>query len=174
MKNQLTYESVPELVDHIVENHHNYIRNTIPHLLAEVYKLAINHGDLYPFMKRVFILFSQIKSVLESNMTSEENIVFPFIKVLDKNDDHYTDLKLLPLLINQVKEEHEFTAILMNKIRNTTNNYEIKAGYCMAMQLAIASLKSFECNLLIHIDLENNILFDGAIAMQSRLFKASA
>ncbi len=55
MKNQLINHRISEVVNNIIENHHNYIGKTIPHLLRR-YIRAINHADQYPFMKRVLRL----------------------------------------------------------------------------------------------------------------------
>jgi regulator of cell morphogenesis and NO signaling len=172
MNNLPAGECTGEMVDYIVENHHTYIRKTLPHLLSEIYKIAISHGDKYPFMKRVFILFSQVKFELELNMKREEETIFPFLISLDTS--RLYDEEFISSGINMVKEEHEFLVNLMSKIRKVTSDYTISSVDCLAMQLVIASLKSFESNLLIHIELENKFLFDKLNLINPVKLKASA
>ena len=48
-----TPQSRPELVDHIVAQHHGYLREELPPLAALVDKVAQAHGDAHPELAEV-------------------------------------------------------------------------------------------------------------------------
>src|SRR6185295_4927799 len=76
--------SLTELVDHILEKHHHYVKENLPVILEHLEKVAYKHGDSFPEMKKIAELFTAVKRDFEQHMMKEEIILFPRIKVLEK------------------------------------------------------------------------------------------
>ena len=139
--------STSELADYIVNVHHSYVNQNVPLILNYLFKVASKHGDRFPFMKKVFVIFSQVRTELNHHMVKEEELVFPV----------------------QIEEEHDVAGSLLNKIRELTNNYEAPDHACTTFRLVLNLLREFEADLHKHVYLENHILFPRAIEFSSKL-----
>ena len=155
--------SLTELSEYIIRVHHGYVKQNIPQIDAYLSKLALKHGDTYPYLKEVYALFSELQQELTQHMLKEERILFPRIKQLEffGSTQFTADAFLSP--INIMEEEHDHAGTLMQKIREITSNYEAPEQACTTHRVALAALKGFEEDLHQHVHLENNILFPKAI-----------
>lgn len=156
--------SLSTLANYIVETHHAYVRRNMPLISGYLFKIATKHGDKFPYMKRVFVLFTQVRTELESHLSKEEEVVFPAIKKLEQQRAE-SAVTYMHEPIRVMEDEHEVAGTLLQKIRELTNNYEMPDGSCTTFRLAINALKDFESNLHQHVHLENNILFPKAISL---------
>ncbi len=72
------------LIDYILNNHHKYVKNAIPVILQHTRKVASVHGELHPEVVEVAKLFEIVSEGMTQHMKKEEEILFPFIKQLEK------------------------------------------------------------------------------------------
>ncbi|MBK8128123.1 MAG: hemerythrin domain-containing protein [bacterium] len=72
------------LVDNILNQHHEYLRNTLPHLGEMAEKVHNVHGENHPELLDILQTFAGIFHELDSHMYKEENILFPAIKRLEQ------------------------------------------------------------------------------------------
>lgn len=156
------------LVEHIVANHHAYIRKTSPALKAYLQKVCSVHGEKYPELWEIKELFEGSVSELTSHMQKEEQILFPFIKELERAQTHQENLPVsqfghIQNPIAMMEEEHEKEGNRFKKIAVLTNHYQHPKGACQTFQVTYSMLRDFESDLHKHIHLENNILFPKAI-----------
>lgn len=157
--------SLTGLTEYITSKHHTYFRKNIPLILNYLLKVATRHGDRYPYMKRVFILFTQMRTELEFHLDKEEQVVFRKIRAVEQQPLAETHADYFQSAILLMEGEHEIAGTLMSKIRELTNNYEAPEDACTTFTLALNSLKAFEADLHQHVHLENNILFPRALAL---------
>ena len=160
--------SLATLTDYIIESHHAYVRKNIPLILGYLLKIATKHGDRFPYMKKVFLLFIEVRTELQTHMQKEEEIVFPLIRSLERHDES-AKAPDLDESVALLENEHEAAGTLMQKIRDLTGNYEAPEGACTTFKLALNALKAFEVDLHTHVHLENNILFPKAKKMYLRV-----
>ena len=162
------------LADYIVNTHHRYVTQSIPLLFDIVQKVARVHGQEHPETVQVSKLFLQVMDEINRHMMKEENILFPYIKMLA--DAKRSGGKIKPSQfgtvqnpINMMEHEHDVVGELMHEIRRVTANYELPAGACNSYRYSYAKLNEFEEDLHQHIHLENNILFPKAIQLEQEL-----
>jgi regulator of cell morphogenesis and NO signaling len=171
--------SVGELINHIVNKHHSYVKESMPDILAHLQKVASKHGGRYPEAIKILELFEEVKFEMEQHMVKEEHILFPRIKAIDEthrtksHKTHYDDI-FLSAPINIMETEHEKTGDALHQIREFTNNYLPPEDACTTHRLTYAELKEFEHNLHQHVHLENNVLFPKAIELQKEIEKVLA
>jgi regulator of cell morphogenesis and NO signaling len=162
-----TEMSQSQLVNHIIVQHHYYVRKTMPVILAHLEKIAYKHGALYPYMIRVRDLFQEVQQEMTKHMQKEELVLFPRIVEMEKaqnNDQLFAfDENYISGPISMMEMEHEMAGDKMFEIRGLTNSYEIPAGACTTFQVCLSELKEFEEDLHEHVHLENNILFPRAL-----------
>ncbi|HVP41912.1 MAG TPA: DUF542 domain-containing protein, partial [Terriglobales bacterium] len=69
-----------ELVDHIVNQHHTYVKNEVPRLQALIAKVVGVHAKNHPELEQVQVAFSELANELAAHLMKEEQILFPYVK----------------------------------------------------------------------------------------------
>lgn len=171
-ENDFSKFSLTQLVDYILKNHHSYVKENLPLIQQHLEKVSLKHGDAYPQMKRIKVLFDEIKRDLEQHMMKEEVILFPRIKKLESsvNERNLAEENLiLKGPIDVMEYEHETAGKIMEEIKTLSNNYTPPGNACTTFRLSLDELKLFENDLHRHVHLENNILFPKALTLTKKL-----
>jgi regulator of cell morphogenesis and NO signaling len=155
------------LVAYIVGNHHAYVRDTLPVLLAHTQKIASVHGERRPELNEVAALFAAVNDEMTSHMYKEEAILFPYIVRMASAVAEGRAVPPAPFgtvdnPIRMMEAEHESAGGAMARIRELTNDYAVVDEDCMTFRSCMAELRAFEQDLHAHVHLENNILFPKA------------
>jgi len=149
------------LVDFIVQNHHAYVRNATPELEALLDKVCSRHGNDSLELLKVREYFLDLSEELSAHMEKEEKVLFPLIKRLELHLNEGTPLeKVIQGPIAAMEDEHESAGDLIKQIRYLSNNYTPPDFACPTFKITYQRLKEFDQDLMRHIHLENNILFE--------------
>jgi regulator of cell morphogenesis and NO signaling len=162
------------LVDYIVNNHHSYVRQTLPVVYLHAEKVARVHGDRHPEVVRLFDLFSKVSHELLDHMRKEEMLLFPYIRSLVEAQSLGVAPSAPPFgsvrnPIRIMEEDHLVAGDELRAIRELTNNYTPPEDACMTYRVLYQELHDFESDLHRHVHLENNILFPKATALEAKL-----
>ena len=100
--------------------------------------------------------------------------MFPNIKQLVKKRSHaekmmYTTFGLIEESVIVMKKGHQAAGKDMWLIHELTNHYMLPEDACSSYKYLFKKMKEFEDDLLLHVHLENNILFPKAIAVDEEL-----
>ena len=160
------------LADHIEQNHHRYVRTVVPSILEHAEKVARVHGPVRPELVRVATLFAHLANDLESHMTREEQVLFPYIKALvharrENSNVPVPHFGAVSNPIRMMEAEHERAGDEMKEIRELTANYVPPPDACMTYRVLFKELEDFENDLYRHVHLENNVLFPKVISLES-------
>ena len=149
------------LVDFIIQNHHSYVTNAIPEIHALLDKVCTAHGNDNPELLTVREDFLELAEELISHMKREEFVLFPAIKRLDAQsyDDHPL-AGAIQTPISAMEHEHALAGNLVKHVRSLTNNYTPPDFACPTYRITFKKLHEFDNDLMRHIHLENNILFE--------------
>jgi len=163
-----------ELTKHIRERHHQYVRESIPHLRALLAKVREKHGAKHRELAEIEKLFGDIAREMLMHLQKEEQILFPFIDVLERAAHGKGGLE--PPFFHTVKnpihsmmQEHDGAGELMRQIRVASGGYQAPEDACASYQAAYQALEEFEKDLHLHVHLENNILFPRAVEMEAAI-----
>ena len=160
------------LADYVVNEHHTYVRESIPVLRAFTEKVARVHGAERPELVEIANLFGCVAGELTAHLASEEDVVFPRIKALaDGRDD--PDGPSLRDLVGDMEAEHDEAGRLMAEIRRLSDDYTPPEGACNTYRAAFAKLEEFEDDLHRHVHLENHVLFPKALSLAGRPHQAA-
>jgi regulator of cell morphogenesis and NO signaling len=170
------WQSAPlnELVTHIVETHHAYLKLDLPVLQMRIAKIVSVHGPRDPEMwSRLAEVFGGLRSELEMHLAKEEQILFPFIAKYGLAELQGRPVPPVPFgsianPIGMMEREHSDAGDALAEIRTLTNNLELPSYACATVRALYEGLKNLEKDLHVHIHLENNILFPRAIALERR------
>ena len=163
-----------ELVSHIVETHHAYLKVELPALSARIAKVVAVHGGRDPQrLPRLATVFADLRNEMETHLVKEEAILFPFIAQYGVAQSRNQPAPPVPFgsiahPIAVMEHEHDGAGDALAEIRELTDGYNPPAYACSTVRALYEGLKALEKDLHIHIHLENNILFPRAIAFEKR------
>ena len=158
-----------ELVEHIVNKHHAYVKSETPRLQALIAKVVGVHGKNHPELERVQIAFSELANELAAHLMKEEQILFPYLKQMaGGNGCGPSCFGTVQNPIRMMMFEHDNAGAKLREMRSATNHYALPADACFSYATLFSALGEFEQDLHQHIHLENNILFPRAIALEQQ------
>jgi regulator of cell morphogenesis and NO signaling len=164
-----------ELILHIITTHHAYVRRMVPVLFAHTQKVATVHGANHPEVVEIARRFALVGADLQSHMSKEEQVLFPYIGTLAEAS-HGTGPFPRPSFgtaqnpIRMMEAEHQAAGDELYEIRRLSKTYAPPADACTTFKVTYQELQEFERDLHEHVHLENNILFPRAIALEEELF----
>ncbi|WP_372757544.1 iron-sulfur cluster repair di-iron protein [Mariniflexile sp.] len=171
----IDYKSWPLdlLAEYIEKKHHRYVAEKIPVLLQFLNKLCSVHGGRHPELLEINELFIGCTGELAAHMKKEELVLFPYVKKLvaaslAQGTIEAPHFGTVENPIAMMMEEHDNEGERFRKIAELSNNYTPPADGCNTYQVTYAMLKDFEEDLHLHIHLENNILFPGAVKLEKQ------
>ncbi len=161
-----------ELVRHILDVHHAYMKAALPRLRSLVPAVLKAHADRHgETLRRVKDLFNELDAELSSHLMKEEQVLFPFILAAESHDRAGLPLPSAPCgsvrhPIRQMEFEHESAGRALAALREATRDYTLPPDACPSFRALYEELQRMEADLHRHIHLENNILFPRAIAQE--------
>ena len=164
-------DPLSRLVSYIVEKHHIFTKEELERLTRLLGKICSVHGKNHPELLRIERLFRDLKEELLSHMYKEEQILFPFIAMLEEAIKQNRPAPMPPFrtLQNPIRMmlfEHDDAGEMLRKIRQASSDFSVPADGCVSYKTLYQALEAFEKDLHEHIHLENNILFPRAIEME--------
>ncbi len=149
------------LVDFIIQNHHSYVKKAIPEIQAFLDKVCDAHGNDGFELLNIRDNFRNLAEELTSHMKKEEFELFPAIKRLEShnNEDHPL-AATIQSPISAREDEHVIAGDLIKHIRVLSNNYSPPDFACPTYRITYQKLQEFDNDLMQHVHLENNILFE--------------
>jgi regulator of cell morphogenesis and NO signaling len=151
-------KSSAELIDHIVQTHHAYLREELPLLSGFVTKIWRVHGDAHPELEALHDRFHRMKEELERHLVAEEETVFPLILEAERTGAP-ADGSAAVKAMDEMEAEHGEVGDLLKEMRVITRDYRLPEDACRTYMLAFRKLEELESDMFEHIHLENNVLF---------------
>lgn len=160
--------SLTELTNHIEQTHHAYLKTELPRLESLARKVARVHACKDSRLVEVEAVFSAMKQEIEQHTMKEENILFPYIRQLDRGQC----LSKAPFgsvenPVRCMESEHNDTGEALLKLRYLTDQYLAPEGACTSWLALLAGLAHLDQDLRTHIHKENSILFPKAIQAEN-------
>ncbi len=159
--------SLAELVQHIMDTHHLYVKQEVPRLEQLAAKVASVHGPNHPEVLRIQSTFHDLALELGNHLMKEEQILFPYIVEMDRAAAQGRPAP--PCMFGTVQNpvrmmmfEHDSAGEA-----SRSSDYTVPADGCITYRTLYAALAAFEVDLHQHIHLENNILFPRAMQMEN-------
>ena len=161
-----------ELIDHILDKHHVYLREHLPHVQAIFERIMGKNPDkVCGFVPNLAKTFLALKEDLESHLLKEEQILFPHIRRLE---DARNAGQPAPAFhcgtvagpITQMEHEHANGKKALDEMSRLTAGYPLEDGMCANRRALFESLRALEADLLQHMHLENDILHPRARSLE--------
>ncbi|MCC6142320.1 MAG: iron-sulfur cluster repair di-iron protein [Candidatus Hydrogenedentes bacterium] len=138
-----------DLIDHILEAHHQYLRQELPRLGAMLRKVERVHGDRNEQLATMLSVFEAFTLELNQHMMKEEEILFPAIA--------------------RMEAEHDDAGNALEQLRALSDGYTPPEWACNTYRALLDGLHDLERNMHAHVHKETNILFPKAIRLEEQL-----
>jgi regulator of cell morphogenesis and NO signaling len=169
-----TSEPLRELISHIVEAHHSYLKRELPAIGMRVAKVYRVYNQLHgPTLTGLPEVFEQLRAELETHMAKEEMVLFPAIAACEEATRKGVPKPVLPFgrmanPIAMMEAEHKSAGEALARIREITRDFEVPDYACVTYRALMAGLQELEQDLHMHVHLENNVLFPRAEQLAER------
>jgi regulator of cell morphogenesis and NO signaling len=162
-----------ELIEHILNTHHEYLRRELPALQARLDKVYRVYNERYgPTLLGLPAVFASLRTELEMHMRKEEMILFPAIAASEAAVSTRRPLPPTPFgsvanPIHMMEVEHQSAGNALARIREITDEFQLPEYACVTYRALMSGLDELERDLHMHIHLENNILFPRAQQLEA-------
>jgi regulator of cell morphogenesis and NO signaling len=164
--------NLDDLVDHIMNTHHAYLKANYPLILKLIDKLDFttqNHS-----IREIKILFTEFTDDLAIHLVKEEEVLFPYFKKLAESKSIGSKVEpstfgTLTRPIEMMEEDHDDSHDIMDKIRELTDNFTAPENAEPSIHFLYFKLKEFDADLETHHELEDKLLFTKASVLEKEL-----
>ena len=161
--------SLTDLIEHIEQTHHAYLRAEFPRLDGLTNKVASVHGKKDPRLRQVRETFMALQEELSGHLLKEEQVLFPMIRQLDASETAPVfHCGTLANPVGQMEQEHDQAGSALERLSELTDRHAPPDWACNTYRAMLDALSRLESDLHQHIHKENNVLFPRAIEMEAR------
>ena len=165
-----TRAPLTQLIAHILDTHHAYLRRELPRLRPLADKVRAVHAASHPELAEVQEVLDALQAELEMHMLKEEQILFPLIQAMESDGRAATShCGSVQNPIRVMEYEHDSAGAALLRLRKLTGGYTPPADACHSYRALLSGLAELEADLHRHIHKENNILFPRAVELEARL-----
>lgn len=140
------------LVEHILARYHAVHRGQLPELIRLAHRVEQVHGERQDCPHGLADHLAAMAQELESHMRKEEVVLFPMIV------RGHGAMGGMP--IGVMRAEHEDHGEALARLHALTQDITPPRGACTTWRALYTGLRAFRDDLVAHIHLENNILFE--------------
>lgn len=148
---QLSELNNSQLIDNIIEQHHVFLRETLPVLGSYLFKLIEVHGQSHPELFDIHRLVGALRIDLEEHLIKEEKQLFPLI--LEEKDEEASSL------IASLESEHDAAGDILKKLTEVTDHFKLPKDACNTYKVTYKLLQDLQVDMYQHVHKENSILF---------------
>lgn len=158
------------MADELEATHHAYLRAVLPEVHNRAVVLAEAHAAHHPELAPLAALIRELRAELEPHLVKEEQVLFPFARLLDGADTlprfHCGSIRNP---IGAMMVEHDRTDELLARLRTATSGFAAPADAPVGVHHLYRDLADLEADTLAHIHKENHGLFPAAMAAERAL-----
>ncbi|WP_375177373.1 iron-sulfur cluster repair protein YtfE [Marinobacter mobilis] len=140
-----------ELIEHILTRYHDVHREQLPELIRLSQRVERVHGDHPMSPSGLSAHLERMQEELELHMQKEEQILFPMIA------RGVGGMALAPVQV--MRHEHDDHGAALDQLLNLAHGLSLPDGACNTWQALYRGLETLKQDLMEHIHLENNVLF---------------
>lgn len=160
-----------ELVPHLVGKHHAYTREALARVTGLLADASAAHGREHPVLAGIRAAFEPLRDELLPHMQKEEMILFPHVLMLEATRSR-GDVPPRPRFgtienpIRMMNVEHDHAHECLRAMREASSGYTPQDETREAFTPLYDALRELEEDLVVHMDLETNILFSRGATLE--------
>ncbi len=143
--------STQSLIEHIVAQHHEYTRRTLPSLAKLAKTVARMHGAYNPKLGALADAVDALGETLIPHLDDEELRLFPALL-------HDAGSAQLAKHFASMVSEHYAVAMLLELVRSSADDFVVPDWACQSYRNLFSELERLEIDVFRHAHLENHVL----------------
>jgi regulator of cell morphogenesis and NO signaling len=151
--------TIQELVENIIEQHHSYIRTSLPRLEELAHKVARVHGDRDPRLRDAEPVVVELVAEMGAHTDEEEQEVFPICIDVAEGRFDVADADKLSAMLGGLVDDHDEAAAHIARLRELTDDFTPPEHACTTWRTFLDTLDRFEQDIHRHIHKENHVMF---------------
>ncbi len=164
------------IIEYLKHTHHLFIKHKLPYIGRLVESFKANHIEYDLIEKDLKALFPLFLEDFIHHIYEEEDTLFKYIRILERaGRGHLNPSELYQLMekhsLQRCALEHEAHDEEMRGIRKITNDYHLTQDAPLHVKVIYNELIQFEKSLRLHAQVENEILFPKAMALENEVKK---
>jgi regulator of cell morphogenesis and NO signaling len=148
-------EPLPVLIAFIVDTFHRRLRESFPELIRMAEKVEARHDEKTSCPRGLAAHLTVMHESVLEHLAKEERVLFPLI------ENGQGRVAAGP--VHVMEHEHEDHARALTTLRRLTTDFSPPADACVTWRALYLGLQQLEEELMVHIHLENNVLFRRAL-----------
>ncbi|HNV27797.1 MAG TPA: iron-sulfur cluster repair di-iron protein [Cyclobacteriaceae bacterium] len=164
------------IIEYLKHTHHLFIKHKLPYIGRLVESFKANHIEYDLIEKDLKALFPLFLEDFIHHIYEEEDTLFKYIRILERaGRGHFNPSELYQLMekhsLQRCALEHEAHDEEMRGIRKITKDYHLTQDAPLHVKVIYNELIQFEKSLKLHAQVENEILFPKAMALENEVKK---
>jgi len=164
------------IIEYLKHTHFLFIKHKLPYIGKLVESFKANHTEYDLVERDLKTLFPLFLEDFIHHIYEEEDTLFKYIRILERAQrGHFNPSVLYQLMekhsLQKCALEHEAHDEEMQGIRKITRNYYLSPDAPLHVKVIYNELIQFEKSLKVHAQVENEILFPKALALESDVKK---
>jgi regulator of cell morphogenesis and NO signaling len=153
--------SILDLIDYLEKSHRYYLLKRIPEIEQSLEKLTQQESFTFNYVLLMF--FKEYKKDIISHFKTEDEILFPFCRVLHSYIQKNSQEDLIFILENQKKafsimRNHQQNKDGIDDLQNILLKYSPNNKKLSYFEIFLNQMSVFQHDLKIHAEIEENIL----------------
>ncbi len=144
----------PDVVAHIVERHHTYVRSALPYIVPLLARVAGMHGKRNTKLNSLCDVGQQLADTLEAHLEEEERDLFPALLAAPRRAAVRGELE-------HVYRHHHEAGLLLARVRSLADGYAVPEWGDRSYQALMEELEALEEDVTEHMHLENCVFIPG-------------
>jgi regulator of cell morphogenesis and NO signaling len=141
-----------QLIAHIVDQHHEYLRRTLPLVELLAGRVAEAHAERRPCLEELRFVLRELRILLESHLEREEAVLFPLLLGGARARQRVRDE------LSWMREEHLHLGDALHTLRALGDRFVPPAWACATYRALLSELEGMDLDTREHVHLENNVL----------------
>ena len=141
-----------QLISHIVDQHHVYLRKTLPLVELLAGRVADAHAQRQPSLNALHAAVQQTRLLIERHLEREEAVLFPLL-VSGRRARERVCRELA-----WMQAEHFQVGDALLELRTLSDRFATPPWACTTYRALMAELEMMERDTFEHVHLENNVL----------------
>jgi regulator of cell morphogenesis and NO signaling len=166
--------SVELIVDYVLRTHVFYLEKKLPEIEQSIFLLSGQYESDHPILTALKNFFHRYVADLSEHILAEETLLLPYISSLSEAGHTpvgFSRFLLTPpdYSVDRFLADHHDTEDELKDIRRTIRLYEPPATNESLYRILLTQLQTFEQDLCVHANIEEEVLIPKARAMEEQL-----
>ncbi|MEX2672553.1 MAG: hemerythrin domain-containing protein [Phycisphaeraceae bacterium] len=163
-----------DLADHVVATHHTYLRQVMPRISLLIEKAVRDHGEQHAELRAIREVFAEFREEMQRYLVNEEEVLFPLIRQLAMAQKHRGMFAgTVDQSVADVRAEYRTADAALARLRELTRELHPSPDASTSYRALIEELRQLERDMQRHEQLEKEVLFPRAMAVEEALMRES-